>query len=782
MKEELLKILQIKLKYLNDNIDALNRMNNNLDFENENLNYVRSILNLFEEENGQYSVYNFSKLDRENFNKIMMDLPDEVLDKFGTSSCNYEGLIYLVNGINNGISLTLTKEQTDAVDFMYNSIINRQMDYLAHIDGILLAKSRLDISDIDELNRIRDKFNNIIEKLETEKYVDETEEIIDAINYSRVPNEKIIEILSYLLEYNSEIYHLKKEQNPKEEPKEPIQSVLVNEDEEELDLSKPFVVPTEAISIPIEEEKDFNELNIDRINEEEKETEEDAEVNNDIPVTDEAKEETTDESVEEQEELENYDLADVEIDEAELQDDDLEMPTDESDEELPVDEDFQDLVDEDNYYEEYHHDEIVPPVVDINIPVVLPNIEVDEEEDNVSNETNEEVEVEQEIEKEQPEVSVQEEVTQAVTLTEEDIKEIFKKYKVKYEAFTEHEVELLLKGNFENYHTILTFLDDKNLLNTFEKNPALLTNVLVYSNQEIIENVFAAIKESLSVDDDDMKITTNIVIASLPSVFVKEPLGNHETFLNNIRLFKEWGIDLINLFDFSREMLVMNRDQMKKNYELVKSYDLTVNDKNAKYLLVLPNVEEKIDYYMEAIATDTMKNGTGKTFDGSEYIKLYPNKLNTVNDVTIKRLKYSSENGRKLFGSKENSLAGEITNLKVDVINMDDDYTRKYFNNEFDVIDHDEFLNYKKMIRDAKEYSININQDLEMLEKYRNGMRYTIEGVNISRNKLIRNYNILIKNGIERTKALIFAACYNSVITKEEYKKVKDTLSNIGGR
>ena len=120
--------------------------------------------------------------------------------------------------------------------------------------------------------------------------------------------------------------------------------------------------------------------------------------------------------------------------------------------------------------------------------------------------------------------------------------------------------------------------------------------------------------------------------------------------------------------------------------------------------------------------------------------------------------------------------------MKVDVINMGDDYTRKYFNNEFDVINHDEFLNYKKMIRDAKEYSININQDLEMLEKYRNGMRYTIEGVNISRNKLIRNYNILIKNGVERAKALIFAACYNSVITKEEYKKVKDTLSNIGGR
>ena len=279
-----------------------------------------------------------------------------------------------------------------------------------------------------------------------------------------------------------------------------------------------------------------------------------------------------------------------------------------------------------------------------------------------------------------------------------------------------------------------------------------------------------------------MKITINIMISALPSVFVKEPYGNYETFMKNVKLFEQWNIDLINLFDFSREVYVLDNEKMVKNYELVKTYDLSVNDKNAKYLLGLPNLGEKIDYYVEAVAVDNMKNGTGKTFDGYEYIKDYPSKLNTVTDTTIKRLKYSSINGRKIFGAKENSLAGEITNLKVDVLNMDDEYLRNYFNNNFDIISDEEKMRYEELIREENNYSMELDDTLKELNKYLNGLRYNIDGVSISRNKLVRNYNTLVKNGVDRTNALIFAACYNSVITKEEYQKVKNALSNIGGR
>lgn len=781
MRDELLKVLEIKLKYLNDNIEALNRMNNNLDVENEHLNYIREVLNLFEDEENKYNINNFYKLERDNFNKIMQELDDDVIAKFGTESCNYDGLIYLINGINNGISLTLTSEQVSAVEYMIDNIVNRQMYYLARIDGILLAKSRLDIEDIDELTSIRDRYNRIVEKLENDEYVDETDEVMEAINYSRVPNEQIIDILSYLLEYNSKIYHEKRENGPKTDVKEEEPIVPEEEKEEEIDLSKPFVLPTEPVDIPItlEEPMEFNDVEFNEIenkmpefekteesvDETDKEIEEKLEENN----QDEATNVETTENNEVKENIENQPEESFETDE------ELELPT-----EMEIDEDFKDLATEDDY-EEYSPFEIpvIPPVsLDTPIPFVEEST-LDETEEELPV-TSEPVQTEENKEVEVATEKVEEVKTQSISLN--DIQTLFNENKVKYESFSEEEKELLFKGDFDNYREVFNLLNEKNLTNTFEKNPNLLTNVLVYSNREVLEKVFAVTERNLSVDSDDMKITLDILISALPSVFVKEPHGNYETFVKNVESLKEWGIDLINLFDFSREIFVMNHEQMLQNYNLTREYDLIINDRNAKYLLMLSNLAEKLDYYVEAVAVDTMKDGTGNTFDGVRFIKEYPSKLNTVNDETIKRLRYSSENGKKLFGSKENSLAGEITNLKVDVINMEDSYLRSYLNNDFDVISHDEVREYEKMINDAKEYRLNVDETLEQLEKYRNGLKYTIEGVNLSRNKVIRNYNILVKNGVDKQKALIFAACYNSVITKDEYEKVKTILNSVGGR
>lgn len=786
MRDELLKVLEIKLKYLNDNIEALNRMNNNLDVENEHLNYIREVLSLFEDEENKYNINNFYKLDRDNFNKIMQELDDDVIAKFGTESCNYDGLIYLINGINNGISLTLTNEQVSAVEYMIDNIVNRQMYYLARIDGILLAKSRLDIEDIDELTSIRDRYNRIVEKLENDEYVDETDEVMEAINYSRVPNEQIIDILSYLLEYNSKIYHEKRENGSKEELKKEEPFVPEEEKEEKIDLSKPFVLPTEPVDIPItlEEPVEFNDVEFNEIENQMPEFEESEKTTDEtsgeieeklednfqnIEVTSEEQPVETTENDKVEENTENQPEESFETDE------ELELPTD-----MEIDEDFKDLATEDDY-EEYSPFEIpvIPPVsLDTPIPFVEEStLDETEEELPVASEP---VQTEKTNDIEVPNEKVEEVKTQSISLN--DIQTLFNENKVKYESFSEEEKELLFKGDFDNYREVFNLLNDKNLTNTFEKNPNLLTNVLVYSNREALEKVFAVTERKLSVDADDMKITLDILISALPSVFVKEPHGNCETFVKNVESLKEWGIDLINLFDFSREIFVMNHEQMLQNYQLTREYDLIINDKNAKYLLMLSNLAEKLDYYVEAVAVDTMKDGTGNTFDGVRFIKEYPGKLNTVNDETIKRLRYSSENGKKLFGSKENSLAGEITNLKVDVINMEDSYLRTYLNNDFDVISHDEVLEYEKIINNAKEYHLNIDENLEQLEKYRNGLKYTIEEVNLSRNKVIRNYNILVKNGVDKQKALIFAACYNSVITKDEYQKVKTILNSVGGR
>lgn len=748
MKEELLRILNIKLKYIEDNIQALNKMNTRLELENEKLDYMKGILNLFENTKGDYEILHFEKLERDDFNKVMMELDDEVLTRFGTTSCNYDGLMYLISGINKGISLALTDEQKNAIDFMIESMVNRQMDYLAVIDGVLLAKSRLEISDMDTLVEIKENYSNIIKKLERDDYVSEIDEITDAIDYVGVDESQVVEIFSFLLKYNAEIYHdLKENDNVKVE--EPVEEEFEEEtsQEEKIDLTVPFSV---------EVEEDEEKINIPIIEESEEEL---PPISFDVPkvssIEKENEQEALSEITEEENELEDMPEETEEDEELNDEEQELELPIDEEFEE-EIDEDFKDLVESDDYEEPAN---IVETEESKEEDVVLPQ-------ENTIEEEKEEVETAPSNER----------------LEISSVRNLFDEYKVKYDELEIRLQDNLLTGNIENYREVLTALKEKEVLELVAKNQELLVNLLLNSNKEVIEKVLEIVEKDLSVDADDNKITTKIVIMALPSIFVKEPNGNYENFVKNIESLKEWKVDLINLFDFSREVFVANNEKMKENYEIIKSYNLNVNDKNAKYYLVLPNIEEKLDYYIESVVRDNMKGSKGELFDGSEYVKLYPNKLNSVTDLTIKRLRYSSETGKKIFGSKEKSLTGEITNLKVDILKMEDEYLRKYFNNEFDNLTHDEVEKYIELIKNNKDNNLKIDSTLESLDKYKNDLRYVFDGVNVSSNKLVRNYNTLIKNDVPVDKALVFAACYNSVITKDEYQKVKEALSNLGGK
>ncbi len=304
----------------------------------------------------------------------------------------------------------------------------------------------------------------------------------------------------------------------------------------------------------------------------------------------------------------------------------------------------------------------------------------------------------------------------------------------------------------------------------------MLIETLLYSNANVIDRVLKIVKDDLSVDEEDYDITLKIVINTIPSAFIYEG-GNYDNFVKNIELFKNLELNLINLFDFSKEIFVADHDLIENNLATVNKYDFDINYKNAKYLLLIPHIEEKLDYYIESVYQDKTKN---ETFDGINYIKEYAAKLNVVTDETIKRLRYASLNGNKVFGNKPGSLAGEITNLKVNALDLNDEYLSKFFNNEFSNITPDEVREYVKLNRNSTNVG-DYSDELVALNGYRNGLRYNIEGINVSYNKVVRNYSILRSYGIDSNKALEFAMCYNLVITKDEYDRLNDLLKKMGG-
>lgn len=739
MKEELIRVLNSKLDNVKVNIDSLKEINGKIDDENEKLSYINSILDIFKKDNS-YDVLNFTELTKENFENVLDIIGGNIKDMFKTSSCNYDGLAYLINGINNGVSLSLTLEQENAINYFLQGVEGKCEEYEATIDGLLLVKDHFNIADIDVLNEKRVTYEKVLDKLSKEDYVNEIDDVLEAINYNKTTPDKTIELLTYLLEYNANVY----KENKNKEPVVEIPKEVKEEVKEE---------KTKNEEIEVSEEPEFEEPINEPLNVNEKEKNDELEVD-------------------EYEEFHFPEFENIEVDNEEKKDElkeDVIVPTENNEEEQ------ENMFVPPEVSTENEKVEPLPVVEPLPMPEIgetfVPTMPVSEEikvesepkEDNFETLSNDE---------NYEEFNVSHEEVSDETTSTRELQRLFKEFEItKIDNYSD-----LTSGNVDNYYNTLTFLKNNDLIHDFENNERLFKEVLKYSTSEDLLDITKIIRNELSVDDEDYKMTLKIAINTIPSIFVREG-GNYENFVRNVKMFKEMGINLVSLFDFSKEVFVANHNNMKHNYGIVKNYNINLDYKNIKYMLMLPNIGEKLDYYVESVYPDRTKNN--EKFDGVAYINAHPNKLSVVSDETIKRLRFSSENSKKVFGNKPNSLAGEITNLKVNVLEISPEYMNRFFDNKFDIITADEVREYTKLCQNSSNIG-DFTNELSFLEKYHNGLRYVIENINISYNKVVRIYNTLRSYGIDKKKALLFATCYNLIITNEEYNMIKETLERDG--
>ena len=776
MKEELIRVLKAKLDDTNANINSLVELNEKIDAEKEKLDYAKKILGLFKSDDG-YNILNFVKLERNDFDKVLKIIANDDEKIFESESCNYDGLIYLINGINNGVSLTLTDEQKNGIEYLIKGLNKKSEEYSSTIEGLGLVKERFAVSNLDVLNGDKARYEKLLSNIDNEKYVDDTDALKEAIEFNKIENNRTIELLSYVLKYNADLY-----KNNVNNVREPIINNLENENVDLPKMGEEHLVNDKQNAV--NEEFHFHEYN-----------------NFDLEKEDLPKEEISLEEprniVNENNEItfENKEVSNTSVSEP-FTGIEVEMPT--------VDVPFTNIPNEVSLFNEKEHednpnqsildeqsDEVEKTDLDVEIPKFeeinpsnvlneehvetnFPEINIPEVPENVQD--NNEMQVESNIDSDFSDVVTHEDYEEENVLNDvmstRELQRLFVEYNVQTDKLNFNE---LLVGNIDNYKMILETLKQNKLIEEFEKNTVLFTEMLLGSGKEEIENVLRIIKDELSVDKDDYEITLKIALNTIPTIFIKDG-GNYDNFVRNVEFFKQLDVNLINLFDFSKEVLIANNTKLINNYDIVKQYNVKVDYNNAKYLLLLPNIAERMDYYVESIYQDKTKN---EVFDGINYINNYAVKLNSVTDLTIKRLRYASENGNKIFGSKPYSLSGEITNLKVNAIELGDMYLNNFFNNNFDGLSSDEVREYVKLTRNTSNVG-NYSDELDMLEKYHQGLRYVINNVNVSYNKVVRNYNTLRSYGINRDKALHFAVCYNLVITKDEYQMLKNILG-LGG-
>ena len=732
MQDKLEKLLRIKIDAIKKNIDNLNYLNGELDKNNEDLKYIKEMISLFKNN----ELLNFDKVSQEDFERILLMIDPSITDIFKNKTCSYEGIIYIIEGIRKSISLQLTEEQSNAILAFIEGMRKKSLNLEEVISNLHESKERLPETNLNTLSFNLDNYQNIVSKLENNLYLTEIDEIEESLEFSNTSVEEKADMFEYLLKYNATIY------SEKEKSEESIEN-FDTEENYSFDLPTFHYEPLEVnqnSSSSIGEGESSEEKEKMKIEEDNKESNEesfleDANMNLDHIV-------------------EN------------------EMPNQEDVELPPID---------DITFPSLNNLNNLEPT-NAEIPIETNNTDNDTQSDGENHELNT-VELEDIIKKidarlKEMETSESnaiehnmEEPLTALDSTSSDYSEVFEKYdipKLSIQTKTKEEID-----------SILSILTNYNILEELKKDETVLSQIISLGNSERIEEIISLIKENLLVKSDELNYVLEIVIKTMPILFVKEEVLT--SFKENLTFFKENKINIINLFDNYRELLIMNHEKIEENYRKIKSYDLELNNDNVKYYLYNRNILNNIDSYIEAVGYEKGFLGRDEHFDGINYIKKNPYKLNEINKEVLMKLRYSSENGKKIYGNKPGILSGEISNSKVDILTLPLEYKNSYFNGEYHFLDNNQYSELKKEIDELSDFDLTLDGNINKLDSaYKQGnLRYQFGNILVSRVKTIRLYNFLKTKNISLKNALLIALTYNTVLKMEEYDKIEKVVDNV---
>ena len=745
MQDKILKILKIKMDAINRNIDNLNYLNGELDTNNKDLEYIEKMISSLKEDD----ILSFDNISKEDFEKILSMIAPSVSEIFKDKTCNYQGIMYIIQGIRQGISLELTTAQHDAILAFLVGMKDKSFTLQDTIESLQESKERLPETDLTVLTNDLETYQKIVSKFEKNAYLTEVDFLVEAFDYANILIEEKVELFEFLLKYNADIYNNTNQEKDVEKKEE----ILDDIDEKDFPY-EPININLEPFEIP-KLDDDWQDSKKIQIDEEEKVV-----------------------SNEDTEKEDNKNFNDFGT---------FQIPV--VNENVLANADYSTRFSNSRPLEE-------------DLDIVPANINQEVENENFKSNTVDLEEIIKRIddklkEMETAEKNVEEkESSFNIPITDLDLESPISDYKipeVKLETQTNNYQELLTKyglndtieladsTNYFELDSMLKTLEEFNLLDKLKEKENILKRILNKNTNSDLVKVLNLIRENLVVSEENYQNVLEITIETMPILLSDPSVIN--SFTKNIEFFKEHQINLINLFDNYRELLILDHDVVVENNMKIEKYALVLNNDNVKYLLYNKHILENLDYFIEAMGREKGFLGKEEVFDGIEYIKKYPYKLNTARSDLLLKLRYQTENDQKIYGSKPGILAGEISNPKVDILQIPEEYKNLYFNFDYSMVDENELETLLDDIKNQEPTDISLDDTLLNLDKkYKESeLRYKINNILISRIKTIRIYNFLRSKGIASKNALLIALTYNSVIKNDEYKMLEEVVNSLEG-
>lgn len=349
------------------------------------------------------------------------------------------------------------------------------------------------------------------------------------------------------------------------------------------------------------------------------------------------------------------------------------------------------------------------------------------------------------------------------------IEKLFGENNIYIKEIAEPERSLLLKnGNIEILKEIIPYLkkEEFSWLNVTNPN---YTQIILNTSPSILKTITDLIKRGVITTHFVMKYP-EILISEIKISLSKDNIQpKYDLFAENILLLLQCTSNLTQKISKNESLVFIDTDELLSNIELSKKYELNLFSDNAKmYGLNILNDSKKfdiLDQFIELGYADYMKQNSQLLREDSDDILI---RLSIMSNVGIEpfnkegRLKGSITNGKNFYVAKEN-----LDNYRIIPIN---EYIN---NNDFTILDSKK----RTSISEGTEKS-QIVEYLDSLFKISN-LEYQINDTIISRNKVLRNIECLLKNKDEYDEAevILNSIIYHSVVDNSTVEFIKDKLS-----
>lgn len=324
-----------------------------------------------------------------------------------------------------------------------------------------------------------------------------------------------------------------------------------------------------------------------------------------------------------------------------------------------------------------------------------------------------------------------------------------------------------------------------------KKEGLLLSTYLIATTKDTIEKT-TAIAQERGINITELK---GLVSAFIPNDYLYEnkyKIGRYEDFKKNISLLVEHGINITTIIDKGKDLLLITNSKLQKNLEWLECYGLYSNLQEEALLddfvtaLKSQNIPEIIDLWIEnhSLGLQYIKNNLSilSSHMSNQAIllyKLYKSEKDNLNDAFrltvsngVKKLslrKVITQNNMIYQGIHDKESALTITNHQKPIFEKEKEYENIAKKSLKSKISDDIF---------EKEEIININRFGDAKET----LLYDINGLKVSKLKVLRIYDALCKNNLGNTlDALLYAICYNKIITKEEYERLVIDIKQATG-